>query len=136
MREQAAQNHAVDMAQYRYFDHRGRDGSQPSDRVRSQGYQFSFVGENIAAGSASPIQTVQQWMNSPGHRRNILNPNYTEIGFGYSTAPNPYRHVWVQVFGAPRGGQPSSGSGTTIRQAPNSMAQEMVAAHNRRVSSK
>ncbi len=110
---QAAQNHAVDMAQYGYFDHQGRDGSQPGDRVSALGYQFSYVGENIAAGSASPDQTVQQWMNSPGHRRNILNPNYREIGFGYSTAPNPYRHVWVQVFGTPRGGQLSGGTGAT-----------------------
>ena len=54
-------------------------------------------GENIAAGNATPAATVEQWMNSPGHRANIMNPDYTHIGVGYA-AGGAYRHCWVQLF--------------------------------------
>ena len=56
-------------------------------------------GENIAAGNATAAETVEQWMNSPGHRANILNPKYTHIGVGYCyDATSTYRHNWVQMF--------------------------------------
>ena len=56
-------------------------------------------GENIAAGNATAAETVAQWMNSPGHRANILNPKYTHIGVGYCyDATSTYRHNWVQMF--------------------------------------
>ena len=58
-------------------------------------------GENIAAGNATPAATVEQWMNSPGHRANILNENYTHIGVGYVEG-GLYRHSWVQMFVARR----------------------------------
>jgi uncharacterized protein YkwD len=99
----AAQSHAGDMARNNIFSHTGSNGSSMVDRVKATGYSYSAIGENIAAGDASPEATIRQWMNSPGHRRNILNRNYTEIGFGYVSAPNTqYRHLWVQVFGSPR----------------------------------
>jgi uncharacterized protein YkwD len=60
------------------------------------------LGENIAAGRPTAAATFQGWMNSPGHRANILNPHFTEVGFGYaSSAKSEYRHYWVQVFGRP-----------------------------------
>lgn len=100
---QAAQSHAQDMAQNNIFSHTGSNGSTMVDRVKKVGYSYSTVGENIAAGGDTPAATIQQWMNSPGHRRNILNPSFTEIGFGYLSAPNTeYGHYWVQVFGSPR----------------------------------
>jgi len=100
---QAAQRHAEDMVRNRFFSHTGSNGSTLGDRARAVGYNYSMVGENIAAGGATPAATLRQWMNSPGHRRNILNPRFTEVGFGYVSAPSDlYRHYWVQVFGTPR----------------------------------
>lgn len=97
---QAAQNHADDMAKNNYFSHTGLNGSTMSDRVNATGYTYSSLGENIAAGRSTPADTIKQWMNSQGHRENILNSNYTEIGFGYSHLDSSkYRHYWVQVFG-------------------------------------
>jgi len=99
----AAQSHAEDMANKNYFSHTGKNGSTMADRTKATGYKYSFLGENLAAGRATPEGTIRQWMNSTGHRANILNANFTEIGFGYATAPNSrYRHYWVQVFGTPR----------------------------------
>jgi len=94
---QAAQLHAQDMAKNNFLSHTGSNGSQISNRARAVGYNFSYIGENIARGSSRPAAIIQQWMNSPGHRRNILKSQYTEVGFGY--ARDPYGHYWVQVFG-------------------------------------
>ncbi|NEO36116.1 MAG: CAP domain-containing protein [Moorea sp. SIOASIH] len=100
---QAAQLHAEDMVRNGFFSHTGSDGSKISDRAKAAGYLYSYVGENIAAGYSTPAQTIRQWMGSTGHRRNILKPQYQEIGFGYVSDPSsPYRHYWVQVFGSPR----------------------------------
>jgi len=107
---QAAQAHAEDMANNNYFSHTGLNGSQPSNRVDATGYVWYYVGENIAAGYSTPAETIQQWMDSQGHRENILSPNYTEIGFGYAySVTNDYGYYWVQVFGTPQ----SSGEVTT-----------------------
>lgn len=98
----AAQTHAQDLVRSRMFSHQGSDGSQPSDRARSAGYRYASLGENIAAGHATPSATLRQWMNSPGHRSNILKRDFTEVGFGYVSDPStPYRYYWVQVFGRP-----------------------------------
>jgi uncharacterized protein YkwD len=99
----SAQAHAVDMAKNNYFSHTGRNGSSISDRAKGNGYKYFALGENIAAGKATPEGTIRQWMNSSGHRANILNSKFTEIGFGYENAPNSrYRHYWVQMFGTPQ----------------------------------
>lgn len=74
----AAQGHCVDMANGDFLDHR-----QMVERVREEGYPSSFVGENIAGGQSQSEDVVAGWMNSPGHRSNILNPDYTEIGVGH-----------------------------------------------------
>jgi len=102
---QAAQNHAEDMATNNYFSHDGLNGSQPWDRAKAAGYNYSYVGENIYAGLSTATAVIKGWMNSQGHRENILNPNYTEIGFGYAyNQSSDYRHYWVQVFGKAMGG--------------------------------
>ena len=101
----AADDHSDSMAQDDFFSHTGADGSSVADRVQSNGYQYSTVGENIAAGQTTAEDVVQAWMDSPGHRANILNANYTEIGIGYEFLENDtgsvnYNHYWTQVFGS------------------------------------
>ncbi len=99
----SAQSHALDMAKNNYFSHTGRNGSKIGDRAKASGYKYSRVGENIAAGRSTAEGTMKQWMNSSGHRANILNPKFTEIGFGYANGSNSsYQHYWVQVFGTPQ----------------------------------
>ena len=120
----AAQDHSNDMAQDDFFSHTGADGSSIGDRVRASGYQYSTTGENIAAGQTTPAQVVEGWMNSPGHRANILNPNYTEIGVGYEYLQNDtgsvnYNHYWTQVFGTPLNNNAGSRSTQTPKPTPS-----------------
>lgn len=71
------------------------------DRDAAAGYAgWSAVGENIAAGYPSPEAVVAGWMASPGHRANILSPEYTEIGIGVADGAAPYETYWAQEFGA------------------------------------
>ncbi|MER7518327.1 sigma-70 family RNA polymerase sigma factor [Streptomyces sp. NPDC126499] len=94
---QAAQGHSDDMAARNFFDHTDPDGDGPDERVTATGYRWSTYGENIAKGQRTPAQVMDSWMNSPGHRANILNCDFREIGIGIHTAGGPY---WTQVFGA------------------------------------
>jgi SCP-like extracellular len=81
------------------FSHTRPNGSSYLTAVQNVGYPSSYVGENIAAGQISPIAVMESWMNSPGHRANILNPNYTEIGVGVNYEDGYYGISWVQLFG-------------------------------------
>ena len=95
-----AQAHAVDMVQREFFDHTNPDGDDPFDRIDDAGIPYQYAGENIAYYSAVynvAGEVVQGWMNSPGHRANILNANYHKIGVG---AWQDDESVWyfVQVF--------------------------------------
>jgi hypothetical protein len=124
---QAAQNHAEDMTKNNYFSHTGLNGSQPWDRAEAAGYNYSYVGENIAAGRSTPAETINQWMNSQGHRENILNNNYTEIGFGYSHLDSSkYRHYWVQVFGKSNGTTPIETTPTITFEKKSNMIFDLV----------
>ncbi len=101
----AALNHAQDMAVNDYFSHTGLNGSSPTDRARQAGYDGS-CGENIAAGQFTPQEVMNSWMNSSGHRSNILNASYVHIGIGYYYLANDggsrnYNHYWVQKFCIP-----------------------------------
>jgi uncharacterized protein YkwD len=85
----AAVGHGADMVAHGYFSHSGRDGSQPAQRIRAAGYLSSGgswrIGENLAWGTgalATPKAIMTAWMSSAGHRANILQPAYREIGFG------------------------------------------------------
>ena len=95
----AAAAHATDMTDNMFFTHTGSDGSTAADRVSAQGYTWSTVGENIAYGMSDADGVMNLWMNSPGHRSNILNPAFTEIGIAVDDRGVPY---WVQVFAAPQ----------------------------------
>lgn len=102
----AAQGHSEDMALNDFFSHTGSNGSSPWDRIVAQGYNFSWAGENIAAGYTTPQDVMSAWMSSPGHRDNILDCNFTDIGVGYYYLANDtgsvnYYHYWTQVFAAP-----------------------------------
>ena len=89
----AAQLHSDDMSANGYFSHTSRDGRSFADRIRAQGFP-SPAAENIARGQRSAAAVMQAWMNSPGHRRNILNCGLRAIGVGF--APG---NVWTQDFG-------------------------------------
>jgi uncharacterized protein YkwD len=100
----AARLHSTDMACNNYFSHTGLDGSTVGERAQRQGYNWSYVGENIAAGYSSPEGVVQGWMKSPGHKANILGADYTEIGIGYAFGDaSDYGLYWTAVFGSPWG---------------------------------
>ncbi|MBQ6298364.1 MAG: CAP domain-containing protein [Selenomonadaceae bacterium] len=78
------------------FSHTRPDGS---DCFTVMQYRGRTCGENIAAGHASAYETVEQWMNSDGHRENILNPAFTELGVGYAYEDySTYHHYWIQLF--------------------------------------
>jgi uncharacterized protein YkwD len=96
----AAQAHSADMAANDYFSHTGRNGSDVADRVEAAGYRWSAVGENIAKGQPTPAAVMQAWMNSSGHRANILNCRFRNIGIGL--AYDGRSPVWTQDFGTPR----------------------------------
>lgn len=102
----AAQGHSQDMADHNFMAHNGSDGSSPFDRMKRAGYRFSFAGENVAAGQSKPEDAIDSWMNetppNDGHRKNILSPNYREIGIGYAfREATQFKHYWTQDFGTP-----------------------------------
>jgi uncharacterized protein YkwD len=98
-----AQEHSQDMATHNYFDHNSQDGRSPFDRMTAAGYQFSTAAENIAAGQRTPQDVMTSWMNSPGHKANILNCALHQIGVGYATSSSSqYGVYWTQDFGTPR----------------------------------
>ncbi len=94
---QAAMVHACDMLANDFFDHRGSDGSSSQARVQQAGYNDCIVAENIAWGYPQAQQIISGWMNSPGHRRNMLHPRIEDMGIGITQGPKgPY---WVLVVG-------------------------------------
>lgn len=94
----AAQDHSQDMASHRNMSHTGSDGSSPDDRITRAGYSWSSYGENVAYGYSTPEKVMAGWMSSPGHKRNILDCSFKEIGIGLAQ-PNSY---WTQDFGTAR----------------------------------
>jgi uncharacterized protein YkwD len=90
--------HASDMATKNYFDHTSRDGRTAFDRIKPF-VPNGYTGENIAAGQETPTAAVAAWLKSPGHRANIMNENFREIGVGFArNAKSTYGRYWVQVF--------------------------------------
>lgn len=99
----AAQGHSDDMAANNFMSHTGSNGSSPWDRMREAGYEYRRAAENVAAGYRTAESVVNGWMNSSGHRANILNCALEEIGVGYATNSNSdYGTYWTQKFGTPR----------------------------------
>lgn len=100
-----AQKHSQAMAEDDFFSHIGKDNSTPWERAETEGYTARAMAENIAAGQRTPEQVVQGWIDSPGHRENLLNPSYTELGVGYFELSNDtgavnYMRYWTQLFGS------------------------------------
>ena len=97
----AAQGYSDLMAGTGCFSHGCGPTPELARRLEAAGYEgWSNVGENIAMGYSTPEQVVSAWMESPGHRANILNPRFAEIGVGYAPGGSRY---WAQEFGFRRG---------------------------------
>nr|WP_112467547.1 CAP domain-containing protein [Streptomyces triticisoli] len=94
----AAQAHSEDMAAHRNMSHTGSDGSSPGDRITRAGYTWRTYGENVAYGYSTPEQVMAGWMSSSGHKANILNCAFKEIGVGLAQPGN----YWTQAFGTSR----------------------------------
>lgn len=92
---QAARSHSTDMARRGFFSHNDPDGVTPFDRMRSHGYAQPAA-ENIAKGQSRPHEVISAWLNSPGHRANLLNPGFSVIGVGLHLDSGPW---WTQNFG-------------------------------------
>lgn len=108
----AASDHSADMAQQNYFSHTSLDGRLFYQRITAAGYAYSTCGENIAAGYSTPEAVMSGWMNSPGHRANILNTAFCDIGVGYAFgSASTYRHYWTQDFGRRQGVSVCSSTG-------------------------
>ncbi|WYV00227.1 CAP domain-containing protein [Oceanobacillus sp. FSL H7-0719] len=91
---EVAREKSRDMASNGYFDHNSPSYGSPFDMMKSFGISYRTAGENIAQGQKTPQEVVNAWMNSPGHRANILNGEFTHIGVGYVEQGNH----WTQQF--------------------------------------
>ncbi|WP_165368304.1 CAP domain-containing protein [Phytoactinopolyspora endophytica] len=94
--DEAAQGHSVDMAERNYMSHTSPEGEGPGDRAEAAGYP-RWSGENIAMGYATAEAVVDGWMNSEGHRANILNCDSAAIGVGVAEGDEGI--YWTQLFG-------------------------------------
>lgn len=90
----AASAKADDMATNGYFSHTSPTYGTPSQMLKDFGISYGYMGENIAKGYTDAASTVSAWMNSAGHRANILGTEFTSLGVGYSAQSN----IWVQIF--------------------------------------
>lgn len=99
--EEQATSYACEMIHYDFFDHVNPvTKSTLGLRADEFNYDFQVIGENLAAGQRTPEKAMQDWMNSPGHRQNILDPRFVEIGIGVRVGGD-YGMYWVQEFGLP-----------------------------------
>ncbi|GAB9476205.1 hypothetical protein Gpo141_00013274 [Globisporangium polare] len=112
----AAQLHSEDQATNNFVSGVGSNGSQMSARITAQGFVWTTLAENIAAGQVDVVSVVKAWMNSDGHRANILG-NYQFFGMGYAYNVNAvYKYYWTQDFGAST--QEVCGGGSTTTLSP------------------
>ena len=86
-----------DMRDSNYFSHNSPTYGTPFQMIKSFGISYKSAGENIAAGQATPEAVVKAWMNSSGHKANILSSSFTHIGVGYAKGGS-YGHYWTQQF--------------------------------------
>jgi uncharacterized protein YkwD len=98
----AARAHSADMAARGYFSHTTPEGVEFATRITQAGYRWSRAGENIAKGQATPAAVMTGWMNSSGHKANILNCSFKNLGVGVA-ADADGRLVWTQDFASPLG---------------------------------
>lgn len=88
---------AYDMKDNNYFSHTSPNYGSPFQMMQDFGIKYSNAGENIAGGQKTPQEVMSAWLNSSGHRANILNKNYTQLGVGYAKGGS-YGSYWVQMF--------------------------------------
>lgn len=104
---QAAQAKANDMVIRDYWSHNTPEGNQPWEFITNAGYSYKKAGENLAYGFGNEDQVIAGWMNSPGHRANLLDANYQEVGFGFAEAPDYIDKgpstIVVAMYGQPSG---------------------------------
>jgi uncharacterized protein YkwD len=100
--DQAADLHTQDQANMNTMSHNGSNGSTMGERIQNAGYQYSTVGENVAAGYLDAEAVVAAWMGSDGHRANILNDSFEELGVGYGVSDDGTTY-WTQNFGTEMG---------------------------------
>lgn len=103
---QAAQSHVDDMITNDFVSHTGSDGGTVVSRGRLAGYAGRALGENLQAGLPTAAEAVAAWMDSPGHRDNVLRREFRHLGVGYRFVRDDdgtasYGHYWATVFGAP-----------------------------------
>lgn len=105
---QSALIHTVDMVEHRFISHSGSDGSNVAERVTKTGYKWLVVGENLAMGQRTPEEVIEGWLDSPGHRQNLLHDRFREIGVAYiegeivaSNGTIWRGGYWTQNFGTP-----------------------------------
>lgn len=89
----AAQSHAQDMVSNRYLSHTDLTGGSPGDRALAAGYDWDFIAENIARGFSTESGVMSAWMDSPGHRDNIVDPRAEDFGLGR------VENTWVLMLG-------------------------------------
>lgn len=103
----AAQAKAQDMVERNYWSHNTPDGHAPWEFINNAGYSYKKAGENLAYGFQDEKNVVSGWMNSPGHRDNMLDVNYREVGFGFAESKNYVDSgpstVVVAMYGQPSG---------------------------------
>ena len=106
----AAQGHAKAMAEQNFFGHASKNGGKFSNRIKAQGYRYSKVAENLGAGQSSAAKVMAIWLESAGHRKNILDCDLTETGIAVVYQPDDaplkgqkyaMKYYWVEVFARP-----------------------------------
>ncbi|WP_110113546.1 CAP domain-containing protein [Bacillus sp. CGMCC 1.16541] len=90
-----AREKSKDMKEKGYFDHNSPTYGSPFDMMKQFGIEYTAAGENIAKGQKTPEEVMEGWMNSDGHRKNIMSPDFTHIGVGYVEGEMPH---WTQMF--------------------------------------
>ena len=99
----AARRHSDDMAVRGFYDHVNPDGASPGDRIDATGYRWRAYAENIYQSPDTPQEAIDGWVDSDGHCANLMNPDFTQIGIGYSeNAMIVQGTFWTQNFGIPR----------------------------------
>jgi uncharacterized protein YkwD len=99
--EMAAKEHTIDMYEHNQLTHTGSDGKQVDARVDRQGYAWTYCGENVAYGALYEDEVMKEWLASPSHCVNIMNPKFREMGAWQSGL------YWTQVFAGPKKQQPA-----------------------------
>ena len=101
---QASQAHSDDMAEMENADHKGSDGFYHDTRIKERGYNFSATAENVASGQFSWEAVFKAWQDSPGHNKNLLAANMTEVGIALTYKPRTkYLTYWTMVLATPSG---------------------------------